>query len=154
MWAPTVSCRKSWGWFVPTVIAISMITFTVWWVIGPEPRLAYALVDAVAVLIIACPCALGLATPISIMVASGRGAQLGVLFRNAEAIETLRNIDTLVLDVPGTLPVGRPVLRHVVALGEVSEGVILACPAALYRRSEHPQPHAVVDFALARGVSS
>ena len=100
-------------WFVPTVIGISIVTFIVWWVVGPEPRLAYALVNAVAVLIIACPCALGLATPISIMVASGRGAQMGVLFRNAEAIETLRNVDTLVLDKTGTLTQGRPALTQV-----------------------------------------
>src|SRR5882757_5374609 len=106
------------AWFVPAVIGISTITFIVWWAIGPEPRLAFALVNAVAVLIIACPCALGLATPISIMVASGRGAQFGVLFRNAEAIETLRNIDTLVLDKTGTLTLGRPTLTQVVALGE------------------------------------
>jgi Cu+-exporting ATPase len=141
------------AWFVPAVIGISIVTFFAWWLLGPEPRLAYALVNAVAVLIIACPCALGLATPISIMVASGRGAQLGVLFRNAEAIETLRNIDTLVLDKTGTLTLGRPVLRQVVALGEVSEDVILACAAALERPSEHPLARAVVDGALARGVS-
>jgi P-type Cu+ transporter len=141
------------AWFVPAVIGISIVTFFAWWLLGPEPRLAYALVNAVAVLIIACPCALGLATPISIMVASGRGAQLGVLFRNAEAIETLRNIDTLVLDKTGTLTLGRPVLRQVVALGEVSEDVILACAAALERASEHPLARAVVDGALARGVS-
>src|ERR1700731_1779023 len=124
MWAPTVSCRKSWGWFVPTVIAISMVTFIVWWIIGPEPRPAYALVNAVAVLIIACPCALGLATPISIMVASGRGAQLGVLFRNAEAIETLRDIDTIVLDKTGTLTRGRPALSQVIALEQFSQDVV------------------------------
>src|SRR3984957_16967059 len=91
-------------WFVPAVVGISIVPFLAWWLLGPQPRLAYALVNAVAVLIIACPCAVGLATPISIMVASGRGAQLGVLFRNAEAIETLRTIDTLVLDKTGTLP--------------------------------------------------
>src|SRR5207248_9784031 len=97
------------------VIGISIVTFIVWWIIGPEPRLAYALVNAVAVLIIACPCALGLATPISIMVASGRGAQLGVLFRSAEAIETLSKVDTLVLDKTGTLTVGHPALRRAIS---------------------------------------
>jgi Cu+-exporting ATPase len=122
-------------------------------VIGPEPRLAYALVNAVAVLIIACPCALGLATPISIMVASGRGAQLGVLFRNAEAIETLRDIDTLVLDKTGTLTRGRPALSQVIALEEFSQDVVLACAAGLERASEHPLARAIVDGALARGVT-
>ncbi len=111
------------------------MTFTVWWAIGPEPRLAYALVNAVAVLIIACPCALGLATPISIMVASGRGAQMGVLFRNAEAIETLRIVDTLVLDKTGTLTLGRPALSQVVALGEFSQDAVLACRPDLNARA-------------------
>jgi Cu+-exporting ATPase len=141
------------AWFVPAVIGISILTFIAWWVIGPEPRLAYALVNAVAVLIIACPCALGLATPISIMVASGRGAQLGVLFRNAEAIETLRDIDTLVLDKTGTLTQGRPALSQVIALEEFSQEVVLACAAGLERASEHPLARAIVDGALARGVT-
>ncbi|HEV7611212.1 MAG TPA: copper-translocating P-type ATPase [Steroidobacteraceae bacterium] len=141
------------AWFVPAVIGISIATFLAWWLLGPEPRLAYALVNAVAVLIIACPCALGLATPISITVASGRGAQLGVLFRNAEAIETLRNIDTLVLDKTGTLTLGRPTLAQVVALGEFPEDVVLACAAALERASEHPLARAIVDGAVARGVA-
>jgi Cu+-exporting ATPase len=140
-------------WFVPTVIGISIMTFIAWWVVGPEPRLAYALVNAVAVLIIACPCALGLATPISIMVASGRGAQMGVLFRNAEAIETLRTVDTLVLDKTGTLSEGRPALTQVVALEEFSQEVVLACAAGLERSSEHPLARAIVDGALARGVT-
>jgi Cu+-exporting ATPase len=141
------------AWFVPAVIGISILTFIAWWVIGPEPRLAYALVNAVAVLIIACPCALGLATPISIMVASGRGAQLGVLFRNAEAIETLCTIDTLVLDKTGTLTQGRPALSQVIALGEFSQDVILACAAGLERSSEHPLARAIVEGALARSVT-
>jgi len=140
-------------WFVPTVIGISIVTFFAWWVVGPEPRLAYALVNAVAVLIIACPCALGLATPISIMVASGRGAQMGVLFRNAEAIETLRTIDTLVLDKTGTLTQGRPALTQVVALDQFSQEVVLACAAGLEHSSEHPLARAIVDGALARGVT-
>src|SRR5882762_12084 len=140
-------------WFVPAVVGISVVTFIVWWVAGPEPRLAYALVNAVCVLIIACPCALGLATPISIMVASGRGAQWGVLFRNAEAIETLRQVDTLVLDKTGTLTQGRPALGQVVAFGTFPEEVVLACAAGLERSSEHPLGRAIVDGALARGVA-
>ena len=140
-------------WFVPTVIGFSLVTFLIWWVIGPEPRLAYALVNAVSVLIIACPCALGLATPISIMVASGRGAQMGVLFRNAEAIETLRTVDTLVLDKTGTLTLGRPTLSQVVARAEFSQEVVLACAAGLERASEHPLARAIVHGALARGVT-
>jgi Cu+-exporting ATPase len=140
-------------WFVPTVIGISIVTFVAWWVVGPEPRLAYALVNAVAVLIIACPCALGLATPISIMVASGRGAQMGVLFRNAEAIETLRTVDTLVLDKTGTLTQGRPALTQVIELGEFSQEAVLACAAGLERSSEHPLARAIVNGTLARGVT-
>jgi Cu+-exporting ATPase len=140
-------------WFVPTVIGISIVTFITWWLVGPEPRLAYALVNAVAVLIIACPCALGLATPISIMVASGRGAQMGVLFRNAQAIETLCSVDTLVLDKTGTLTEGRPTLTQVIALAESSQEAVLACAAGLERSSEHPLARAVVDGARARGVT-
>jgi Cu+-exporting ATPase len=140
-------------WFVPTVIGISIVTFIVWWAIGPEPRFAYALVNAVSVLIVACPCALGLATPISIMVASGRGAQMGVLFRDAEAIETLRSVDTLVLDKTGTLTQGHPTLTQVIALAELSQEVVLACAAGLERSSEHPLGRALLDGALARGVT-
>jgi Cu+-exporting ATPase len=139
-------------WFVPTVIGISIVTFMTWWLVGPEPRLAYALVNAVAVLIIACPCALGLATPISIMVASGRGAQMGVLFRNAQAIETLRSVDTLVLDKTGTLTQGRPTLTQVIALAESSRETVLACAAGLERSSEHPLARAIAEGARARGV--
>ena len=139
------------AWFVPAVIGISLGTFAAWWFLGPEPHLAYALVNAVAVLIIACPCALGLATPISIMVASGRGAQSGVLFRNAEAIETLRTVDTLVLDKTGTLTQGRPTLTQLIALG-VSEEVVLACAAGLERASEHPLGRAIFEGARARAV--
>jgi P-type Cu+ transporter len=141
------------AWFVPSVIVIAIVTFIGWWLLGPEPRLAYALVNAVAVLIIACPCALGLATPISIMVATGRGAQLGVLFRNAEAIEALRNIDTVALDKTGTLTRGRPALNRVIAFGEFSDDVVLACAAGLERASEHPLARAIVDGARERNVS-
>ena len=140
------------AWFVPAVITMAILTFIGWWLLGPEPRLAYAMVNAVAVLIIACPCALGLATPISIMVATGRGAQLGVLFRNAEAIEALRNIDTVVLDKTGTLTRGQPTLNQVIAFGEFSDDVVLACAAGLERASEHPLARAIVDGALARNV--
>jgi Cu+-exporting ATPase len=140
------------AWFVPSVIAIAVLTFAVWWFFGPEPRLAYALVNAVAVLIIACPCALGLATPISIMVASGRGAQLGVLFRDAQAIENLRKVDTLVLDKTGTITVGRPTFDRVIAVTGFSEQQILAWAAGLDLASEHPLARAVVAGAQTRGI--
>jgi len=141
-------------WFVPAVVAISLLTFGVWWFWGPEPRLAYALVNAVAVLIIACPCALGLATPISIMVASGRGAQLGVLFRNAEAIELLREVDTLVLDKTGTLTVGHPALADVIAVAPWTDLQILSIAAGLERSSEHPLARAIVAGAESRNSGS
>lgn len=141
------------SWFVPGVIVIAVATFVAWWLWGPEPRLAYALVNAVAVLIIACPCALGLATPISIMVASGRGAQLGVLFRNAEAIETLRAVDTLVVDKTGTLTLGRPVLERVVAVAGFAEDEVLQLAAGLERSSEHPLARAIIAGATARHVT-
>jgi Cu+-exporting ATPase len=140
------------AWFVPAVIMIAIATFAVWWFVGPEPRLAYALVNAVAVLIIACPCALGLATPISIMVASGRGAQQGVLFRDAQAIENLRNVDTLVLDKTGTITVGRPTLDRVIALNGHSESQVLGWAAGLDRASEHPLARAIVTGAEQRNV--
>ncbi len=141
------------AWFVPSVIMVAVVTFGIWWLAGPDPKLSYALVNAVAVLIIACPCALGLATPISIMVASGRGAQLGVLFRDAQAIERLRDIDTLVVDKTGTLTVGRPALHEVLTTGSWQEHEILAVAAALERPSEHPLARAIVDGAVARGLS-
>lgn len=138
------------AWFVPTVVVISVLTFVAWFFFGPQPSLAYAVVNAVAVLIIACPCALGLATPISIMVASGRGAQLGVLFRDARAIENLRDVDTLVLDKTGTITVGRPILDRVIALPPFSEGEVLSWAAALDRSSEHPLARAIVVGAEQR----
>jgi len=141
------------AWFVPAVIAIAVLTFVVWWVAGPEPRIAYALVNAVAVLIIACPCALGLATPISIMVASGRGAQLGVLFRDAKAIESLREIDTLVVDKTGTLTLGRPALDRVLAVPPWTEQELLSLAAGLEVSSEHPLARAIVTGAAERGVT-
>ena len=141
------------AWFVPAVFLTAVVTFLVWWFVGPEPRLAYALISAVSVLIIACPCALGLATPISIMVASGRGAQLGVLFRDAEAIESLREIDTLVVDKTGTLTVGRPSLHRVLVVAPWTEAEVLALAAALEKSSEHPLARAIVDGAAERKIA-
>lgn len=136
--------------FVPVVIAISVLTFIVWAVFGPDPAMAYALVNAVAVLIIACPCALGLATPMSIMVATGRGAQSGVLFRNAEALETLARVDTVVVDKTGTLTEGKPKLVSVESVeGDASW---LGLAAALEQRSEHPLAQAIVEGARERSA--
>ncbi len=140
------------GWFVLTVLAVAALTFALWATLGPEPRFAHGLVNAVAVLIIACPCALGLATPMSIMVASGRGASMGVLFKNAEAIEQLRQVDTLVVDKTGTLTEGRPKLADLVAANGLSEEDLLAWAAAVERGSEHPLAAAIVAGAEARGV--
>ncbi len=140
------------GYFVPAVVAISALTFIVWALIGPEPRLAYAFVSAIAVLIIACPCALGLATPISIMVATGKGAFLGVLFKNAEAIEVLRKVDTLVVDKTGTLTEGRPRLVAVETALGIDEAELLTLAAGLEVASEHPLADAVVSGARERGV--
>ena len=139
------------GWFVPIVIAIAVVTFIVWAAIGPEPRMANAIINAVAVLIIACPCALGLATPMSIMVATGRGATLGVLFKNAEAIEVMRKVDTLVVDKTGTLTEGKPKLVTVIAV-ELDEATLLRLVASLERASEHPLAAAIVAGALERGA--
>jgi len=141
------------AWFVPAVLLVAVATFVTWWMVGPEPRLAYALVNAVAVLIIACPCALGLATPISIMVASGRGAQFGVLFRDAQAIERLREIDTVVVDKTGTLTEGRPALHEVLTVAEWTQEEVLSLSAALEKSSEHPLARAIVDGATARGLA-
>ncbi len=141
------------GYFVPAVVLVSVVTFVVWSVAGPEPRLAHALVNAVAVLIIACPCALGLATPMSIMVAMGKGATVGVLFKNAEAIEVLRQVDTLVVDKTGTLTEGKPKLVAVVPLGDaLDEAHALRLAASLERASEHPLGAAVVRAARERRI--
>ena len=140
------------GYFVPIVIAIAAVTFLVWSLAGPEPRLAHALVNAVAVLIIACPCALGLATPMSIMVATGKAASMGILFRNAEAIETLRNVDTLVVDKTGTLTEGKPKLVTVQAAPGIGDAALLRIAAGLERASEHPLAEAVVRGAEERGI--
>jgi len=139
-------------YFVPTVVIAAVIAFFVWLMVGPEPRLAYAMVNAVAVLIIACPCALGLATPMSIMVATGRGAGIGVLFRNAEAIEVMRKVDTLIVDKTGTLTEGRPELAALVALEGFDEDELLGAVAALERASEHPLAEAIVDAARSRDI--
>lgn len=144
------------SYFVPAVMFISALTFFIWSIWGPEPRLAYALVNAVAVLIIACPCALGLATPMSIMVATGKAAQTGVLFRNAEAVEVLREVDTLVIDKTGTLTEGKPRLTSVVTLVATMPGMdeqaLLRLAASLERGSEHPLAAAIVSGAEERGV--
>ena len=140
------------AWFVPTVIAVAVLTFAVWAFIGPEPRLVFAIVNAVAVLIIACPCALGLATPMSVMVAAGKGATAGVLFRNAEAIEVLRTVDTLVVDKTGTLTLGKPELVSVVTTGGFEENELLRLASSVERASEHPLAAAIVAGAESRGI--
>jgi Cu+-exporting ATPase len=140
------------AWFVPIVIAVAAITFIAWAAYGPEPRLAHALVNAVAVLIIACPCALGLATPMSIMVATGRGAEAGVLIRNAEALEILERVTTLVVDKTGTLTEGRPRLMSVVVEPGLDERTTLALTASLEQVSEHPLAAAVVAGATERRI--
>ena len=141
------------GWFVPAVVVIAIATFVVWAIWGPAPALAYALVNAIAVLIIACPCALGLATPMSIMTGTGKGAQHGILIRNAEALETLEKIDTLVVDKTGTLTIGKPDLVAVKPADGIDETEFLAAVAGVEMGSEHPLAHAIVEGAKARGVS-
>jgi Cu+-exporting ATPase len=141
------------AYFVETVIAIAVAAAIVWAIWGPEPRLVYALVNAVSVLIIACPCAVGLATPISITVAMGQGAMNGVLFRNAEAVEKLREVDTLVVDKTGTLTLGKPRLTDIVAVSSpVDEQSLIKLVASLERASEHPLAQAIVQGAAARGL--
>jgi Cu+-exporting ATPase len=140
------------GYFVPAVVGVAVIAFIVWWMVGPEPRLAHALVNAVAVLIIACPCALGLATPISIMVGTGRGAMAGVLIKNAEALEIMEKVDTLVVDKTGTLTEGKPKLVAVQAEEGFSEQEVLRLVASLERASEHPLAEAIVAGAEEKGV--
>ena len=139
--------------FVPAVVAAALVTFLVWAAFGPEPRLAYALVNAVAVLIVACPCALGLATPMSIMVAAGKGAGAGVLFRDAEAIEVLGKVDTLIVDKTGTLTEGKPRVIAVVAADGIAETEVLRLAAAVERGSEHPLAAAIVAGAAERGIT-
>jgi Cu+-exporting ATPase len=141
------------GYFVQIVVSIAVITFIVWAWVGPEPRFVYALVNAVAVLIIACPCALGLATPVSIMVAMGKGAAAGVLFKNAEAIELMRKVDTLVVDKTGTLTVGKPKLNDVVSNDGYDEKSILLYASSIERGSEHPLAAAIVAGSQEKGVT-
>lgn len=141
------------AYFVPGVVFVSVLTFVIWGLVGPEPRMAHALVNAVAVLIIACPCALGLATPMSIMVGTGRGATAGVLIRNAEALEVLEKVDTLVVDKTGTLTEGKPRLTTVVALNELPDTELLRFAASLERGSEHPLATAIVAGAHAKNVT-
>ena len=140
------------GYFVPAVVGVAVIAFIAWWVWGPEPRLAHAIVNAVAVLIIACPCALGLATPISIMVGTGRGAMAGVLIKNAEALEIMEKVDTLVVDKTGTLTEGKPKLVAVQAEPGFTEDEILRLAASLERASEHPLAEAIVRGAEEKGI--
>src|SRR5690606_22959371 len=144
------------AWFVPLVMLVAVVAFFAWLALGPEPRLAHALVAAVSVLIIACPCALGLATPMSVMVAVGRGASSGVLFRDATALETLRKADTLVIDKTGTLTEGKPRLVAVDVTGSpagLSESELLTLAAGLEQGSEHPLADAIVNGARARGLT-
>ena len=140
------------GWFVPVVILVAILAFAAWAVWGPEPRMSYGLIAAVSVLIIACPCALGLATPMSVMVGVGRGAQHGVLIKNAEALERLEKIDTLVVDKTGTLTEGKPKVAAIRAVEGVSEDELLTFAASLERSSEHPLAHAIVEAAHSRGL--
>jgi Cu+-exporting ATPase len=141
------------GWFVPAVVAIAALAFVAWAIWGPSPPLTYALIAAVSVLIIACPCALGLATPMSIMVGVGRGAGLGILIKNAEALERFEKVDTLVVDKTGTLTVGKPKVTAVVPLGNRDEAEVLRVAAALERQSEHPLAAAILAAAEERGVA-
>jgi len=138
--------------FVPTVVGIAIIAFVVWLIFGPEPALVYAIASAVSVLIIACPCALGLATPISITTAAGRGAQAGVLIKDAEALERMAAVDTLIVDKTGTLTMGKPKLTDTVALADLPEADLLSLAAALERGSEHPLAEAIVEGAEAQGT--
>ena len=140
------------GWFVPLVVLISIATFITWSLVGPEPRMGHAILNAIAVLVIACPCALGLATPMSIMVGTGRGAHAGVLVKNAEALQGLEKVDTLVIDKTGTLTQGKPKLVAVEPTGVVAEGELLALAAAVEAQSEHPLAHAIVTAAKDRGL--
>jgi Cu+-exporting ATPase len=142
------------AFFVPAVVLAAILTFAVWAFLGPEPRMAHALVNAVAVLIIACPCALGLATPMAIMVGTGRGAQAGVLFKNAEALEVLEKVDTLVLDKTGTLTEGRPRVTSVLTLPDFDETTLLRVAATLERSSEHPLASAILAAAAERNLTA
>src|SRR5262249_27440430 len=140
------------AWFVPTVIAVAVLAFVVWAIFGPEPRFAYGLVAAVTVLIIACPCALGLATPMSVMVGVGRGAEAGVLIRQAEALERMEAIDTLVVDKTGTLTQGKPKVMAIIPALGFDEATVLCHAASVEQASEHPLAAAIVVAAKERNV--
>jgi Cu+-exporting ATPase len=140
------------GYFVPIIVGVAVLTFLIWAFLGPEPRMAHALVNAIAVLIIACPCALGLATPMSIMVGTGRGATAGVLMKHAEALEQLEKVDTLVVDKTGTLTEGKPKLMSVISISDLSEEDLLRLVASLERNSEHPLSSAIVNGAKDKGL--
>jgi len=142
------------AFFVPAVVLSAILTFVVWALFGPEPRMAHALLNAVAVLIIACPCALGLATPMAIMVGTGRGAQAGVLFKNAEALEILEKVDTLVVDKTGTLTEGRPRVTSIVTSPDFDEATVLRIAATLERSSEHPLASAILAAAAERNLTA
>jgi Cu+-exporting ATPase len=139
--------------FVPTVVGVAIFAFIVWMIFGPDPALVFAIASAVSVLIIACPCALGLATPISITTAAGRGAQAGVLIKDAEALERMASVDTLIVDKTGTLTMGKPKLTDTLVLSDLAEADILSLAAALERGSEHPLAEAIVEGAKAAGVA-
>jgi P-type Cu+ transporter len=141
------------AWFVPAVIVVAVVAFAAWATVGPEPRLAHGLVAAVSVLIIACPCALGLATPMSIMVGVGRGAQAGVLIRNAEALERMERVDTLVVDKTGTLTEGKPKVTAIITAPGFDESDVLRLAASVERLSEHPLAAAIVAAAAERGIA-
>ncbi len=141
------------GYFVPIVVSVAVITFVLWWVFGPTPALAYAVINAVAVLIIACPCALGLATPMSIMVGTGKGASAGVLIKNAESLEILEKVDTLVVDKTGTLTEGKPKLSGIISINQQHEDTLLQAVASLEQASEHPLAEAIVLAAKEKGLT-
>src|SRR6202042_2946620 len=140
------------GWFVPAVLASALIAFAAWVIFGPEPRFTFGLVAAVTVLIIACPCALGLATPMSIMVGVGRGARAGILIRDAQALEAFERIDTIVIDKTGTLTEGRPKLTSVTTAPGIGEDTLLQLAASIEQASEHPLARAIVEAASARDL--
>ena len=142
------------AWFVPIVIAVSLLTFLAWSLFGPAPAMAFAVINAVAVLIIACPCALGLATPMSIVAAAGKGAESGVLFRNAEAIEHMRSVDVLLVDKTGTLTEGKPTVENIQTANAFGQEEVLALAAAVERHSEHPLAAAILAAARERGVAA
>jgi Cu+-exporting ATPase len=140
------------SYFVPAIFAVSLISFVIWMIYGPQPRLPYAIVSAVSVLIIACPCALGLATPMSILVATGKGAHMGVLFRDAEAIQSFEKVDTVVVDKTGTLTEGKPTLHTIIPSGAFDKERLLFLAASIEKGSEHPLSQAIVQAALNHGI--